>query len=321
MMSRPPTAIVLLTCSLLAGCGSQTKTNQTPPQSSSPQPQATGRPPAIAFDARIDWAQLQPYLAEIGGREVLEEAILDAAIDRELAKSGQPVTAAAIEAERRIVIETVAEESQTSGDQAAGLVEELRRARGLGPKRYAGQLRRNAALRAMVAGGVLVGRDEIELARRLNYGERVKARLVVCRDERDASAIRASLAPLSGDQLRAEFTRLAMERSVHSTRASGGDLGVVSPEDPSLAVPLQEELRSTGAGSLTGLVLVAEGYGLALVESRLPATTAPTDAEIERRVRLRKERIAMDELANRLVAGARVTVFDESLRWSWEQGR
>ena len=112
-----------------------------------------------------------------------------------------------------------------------------------------------------------------------------------------------------------------MERSIHSTRASGGDLGVVSPEDPSLAVPLQEELRATGAGSLTGLVLVAEGYGLALVESRLPATTAPTDEEIERRVRLRKERIAMDELANRLVAGARVTVFDESLRWSWEQGR
>ena len=264
---------------------------------------------------------MQPYLAEIGGREVLEEAILDAAIDRELAKGGQAVTAAAIEAERRIVIETVAEESQTSGDQAAGLVEELRRARGLGPKRYAGQLRRNAALRAMVAGGVLVGRDEIELARRLNYGERVKARLVVCRDERDASAIRSALAALSGDQLRAEFTRLAMERSIHSTRASGGDLGVVSPEDPSLAVPLQEELRATGAGSLTGLVLVAEGYGLALVESRLPATTAPTDAEIERRVRLRKERIAMDELANRLVAGARVTVFDESLRWSWEQGR
>lgn len=321
MMCRPPNLIVLLGCFLLSGCGTQTNTNRTSSQSGIPQAPATGRPPAIAFDARIDWAQLQPYLAEIGGREVLEEAILDAAIDRELAGTAQSITATAIEAERRIVIETVAEESQTSGDQAAGLVEELRRARGLGPKRYAGQLRRNAALRAMVAGGVLVGRDEIELARRLNYGERVKARLVVCRDERDASAIRAALAALSGDQLRAEFTRMAMERSVHSTRASGGDLGVVSPEDPSLAVPLQEELRATGAGSLTGLVLVAEGYGLALVESRLPATTAPTDAEIERRVRLRKERIAMDELANRLVAGARVTVFDESLRWSWEQGR
>jgi hypothetical protein len=42
---------------------------------------------------------------------------------------------------------------------------------------------------------------------------------------------------------------------------------------------------------------------------------------LERLVRLRQERLLMDRLARNLLAQARITVFDESLNWAWQNRR
>jgi hypothetical protein len=61
-----------------------------------------------------------------------------------------------------------------------------------------------------------------------------------------------------------------------------------------------------------------------MVEEALPARDRPDEqarARIEREILEGKRREAMEALAERLLAAARVTVFDESLRWAWEGRR
>ncbi|MFZ4573020.1 MAG: peptidylprolyl isomerase [Phycisphaerales bacterium] len=312
----------LLLTAVLSGCASQPQPDRSSPQASTTQADGT-RPFAIAFGKRIDLPDIAGQLAEARGGEILEETILDLALAGEAAKAGLtfPPTAAETEAERRIVVLTVAEESQVSQDQAAGLIDDLCRARGVGPLRFAAQLRRNAVLRSLVRDSISVSPDEVSLSRRLNFGDRVRARLILVRTEREASELRSTLGALPTASVRAEFARLALERSIHVSAPQAGDLGVISPEDPALPVPLQQELAAAPQGAITQLVATGEGYQFAFVEARISPQSPPTDADIERRVRLRKERIAMDELSNRLIAGAQVTVFNPSLRWSWERRR
>lgn len=318
--SAPSVSLALLLASL-AGCASHSKSEHAPAPRTESDP--TRRPAAIAAGQRIEWSQLEPRLAEAAGAAVLEEAILDVAVEQELARAGKTADSIGLntDAEREIVVLAVAEESQVTMDQAAGLIDELCRARGLGPRRYAAQLRRNAILRWLVRDSVKVTPEEISLARRLNYGARARLRVIVTRSEREAAQIRDTLAPLSGETLRAEFSRIAQQQSVHPSAPRSGDIGVLSAEDPSLPVPMQQSLAAAQPGTLTDLVVTGEGYMLAYVDAIFPQVTPPADTEIERRVRLRKERVAMDELSNRLIAGSNVTVFNESLRWSWDRRR
>lgn len=68
------------------------------------------------------------------------------------------------------------------------------------------------------------------------------------------------------------------------------------------------------------VIAVPGGYALVLVESRTPGEelTAARRTQIEARLRRRLERLAMNNLADSLLAEAKVVVFDPSLRWSWE---
>jgi hypothetical protein len=248
-------------------------------------------------------------MCESSGGVILEESILDVLVDKELARAGLSVSTDRIATEREIVLQGVAEESQVSRDQAAGLIEDLRRARGLGPVRYNAQLLRNAKLRALVQDSVTVSADEVELATRLNFGERLRVRMARFRTQAEANSIAGVAGAMSQGPREAEFARVG-----------AGPL-VISPEDPALATSVQAALRSVREGEVTPVLGDAEGFVVVSVEARINATTPPSPAEVERRVRLRKERIAMDQLSNRMLAGAQVTVFDESLRWSWEKAR
>ncbi len=276
---------------------------------------------AIVADTRITRETLLASLLESAGAAALEEALLEIAIEREITRAGFRFTTEDIEREREIVLQTVAEESQVDVDRAARMVEQLRSDRGLGPRRYQAQLLRNAKLRALVAGSISVSAEEVDLAKQINFGEKIRVRIITVPSERDISEIRSSLLAIPAERRSSEFAMIAIARSTDSSARRGGDLGFISPEDPSLPLSIREQLRGAKSFEPTDPAVFGDGFAIALVEDRAPAVPPASDDDVRRRVLLRKQRIAMDDLTNRLLAGSDATVFDESLRWSWERRR
>ncbi len=298
---------------LLAGCGAAggTPTSRgAPPAANSAD---TARPVAIIAGQRLDRSLLQAQLAEAAGAAVLEEAVLDAALAREYPAVWAAVGRNDLDRERMSVLALMRSDSGMTESEATEQLERSRIGRGLGPRRFEALLRRNAVLRAAVAPEVSVSADEIRLARDMNFGDRVRAQLLVVRTEREAQQLRQQL--LAG----ADFSSLARARSIDPSAGNGGELGPISWKDPGVPLPLQEALRSTPPGELSPVLALDGAAAIVRVEQRLGAhDTGISDAELEQRIRLRKERIAMDALASRLLSSSSVTVFDESLRWAWE---
>jgi len=311
--------VLLLTSMIvLAGC-TNGSTTRPPASTSRPKPVATdgrsgnGRPVAIIGGVRVEIDSLRPLLAEAAGASVLEEVILDAALARELGSPLSTFGRDEVERERAASIGLIRGETGLSEAEAIEQLERSRIARGLGPARFDGLLRRNAAMRRLVAAEVSVSADELRLARDMNFGDRVRARLLVVRSSREAEQLRSRLAA-GGD-----FAEVARSRSLDPSASDGGLLESVSWQDPAVPLPLQQALRDTPPGEISPVVALDGASAIVRVEQRLGATgSGVSDTELETRIRLRKERVAMDALASRLIVAMPVTVFDDNLRWAWE---
>ena len=279
-------------------------------------------PAAIVDGLRIDPAVLQPAMAEAAGAVALEEAILDRLLDREIARVGIALTPADAERESRMLLETVAEEARLLPDQAAAAVERLRRERGFGPTRYPALLARNAKLRRLVSGEDPPTPGEVQSAIAVEFGERVALRLASFPTRQQASDAHALIISTpSGPARDAAFAAIASDRSLDPSAPLGGLYEGVSPSDPAVAPSIRGAIETLAVGESTPVLVVDRGFAVVLLRSRTAASAAPTPAQAsatEARVARRKERQAMDRLARRLLAGAGVTVFDDSLRWGWE---
>lgn len=291
---------------------------------------AADPPPAAVVDAQpMSAGDLQPALAEAAGGMVLEETILDRLIARELAASGASVTAADLERERTILYDTITDEAGADEAQAGRLLEQLRRGRGLGPRRFAALLSRNAGLRKLVASRVTVTGDEAREALSLAYGPSLTVRLIVVRTQPEALEIRSRLADPSlpdapDPHAGVRFAEQAFRFSIDSSAPRGGLLAPVHLDDPSIPSVIRHAIADLPPGQVSPVLTLDSAYALALVEGRVPALRTPTDDDArkaEARLRRRKERQEMDRYAASLLAGAKVTVFDDSLRWSWESAR
>jgi parvulin-like peptidyl-prolyl isomerase len=214
------------------------------------------------------------------------------------------------------------QEAGISPTVAADVLDDLRTRRGLGPTRFDSLLRRNAALRRLVRDSVRVSNPEIEAALAARYAERVNTRIIVVRTEREASNLRAQLKDVS-DSIAVRFAQLAMQHSLDASAPRGGLLDPFSLEDATYPIALRQAIQSLGPGEfITPTIALDGGYAIVLLEGRSPSPyprRSGDESMIEQQIRLRKERIAMDQLARRLLDAAGVTVFDESLAWSWSR--
>lgn len=289
---------------------------------SAERPSSESRPAAVVGGERVDWQELRAGLSEAQGGAILEELALDRLVARELASAGVRLSSAEIEAERALLVQSMTSEAGISAAAAGDVLDDLRTRRGLGPVRFESLLRRNAGLRRLVRDGVSVTNTEIAAGLASRYGERVNTRIIVVRTEREASALRAQLKDV-GSPISVRFAELAMQNSVDASASRGGLLDPFSLEDLTYPIALRQAIQSLGAGeALTPTVAIEGGYALVLVEGRSASPFARRgndEAMIEQQIRLRKERIAMDQLARRLIDAAGVTVFDESLGWSWSR--
>lgn len=275
---------------------------------------------AVVIDgSTIPWSALRGPLAELGGAVVLEELALDRALEREAARRGIVIGEDAIAAEERALLDEL---EVAAGTNRMEVLEGVRRSRGLGPARYESLLRRNALLRAMVRDSAAPSLAEVELARRLSFGETLRVRLFVSASESAASAMRGAVMTAPTEQRVWVFAERAGATSAHPSAGRGGLIERFHPEDPAYPGLLGNAARQLGPGGVSPVLATASGFAVVLVEGVNPGREASAEetARVERRVRQRKERLAMESLARDLIARSRVSPVDPDLARAW-QGR
>lgn len=331
----------LAVCSL-AGCesGSSSAPTATGPRLATPAspgaaggpgaaPSTTGapaqRPAAIVAGTPIAWDELRPAMVEAAGAAALEEAALDALLRQELAARGVRWSDLDIERERSQLLAQLRESAPRSSrrageadaDFAVRLLEELRAVRGLGPTRFEGYLRRNAALRLLVADRVTTSDATLRQAYTLRYGPRVTARLI--------TAPTLDRIVEAGQRLDAgePFPEVAALLSTDESASRGGRLEPISLADPTYPQSLRTALGALRDGEWSNPISLDNGFAIVLREGERTPPDAPTLAQardaLADETRARQERILMGEKARELLTGARITIFDAGLQRAWRQ--
>jgi hypothetical protein len=273
--------------------------------------------------ATITWGDLAPALAEVNGAAALEDAVLDRMVALRLQETGIVLGAEDIDREREQLRATLADEAGLDADASEEMLENIRRDRGLGPRRFEALLRRNAGLRALARPEAAPSDDQIALETRLLTSQRVRARVMASASRTAIESARAEV--LAGspsfEVVSARFAQRAQQVSTDPTAPLGGLVEGMSADDPAVPQSVREAIRSLSPGAVSDVLQLPTGFGLVLVETRTPPAPAPARDAVEQRVRRRGERVIMQRLARELLRDAGVSVVDDSLAWSWDARR
>jgi parvulin-like peptidyl-prolyl isomerase len=270
------------------------------------------RPAALVNGRMVEWSELRPLLNEAAGGEVLQEVVLDRMLAEELDARGLVILPDDLDREQHLFYTTLA----TDPNVSARIARELRDRRGLGPQRFRQLLRRNAGLRALVAGEVVVSDEAVERTHQIVHGPKRQARIMVLTD---LAAAEAALRRLEAGEL---FGDLAVELSTDSSAPRGGLLEPISRADASYPQVVRQTLWALATGEVSPPVLLETGYAVIMHVREIEGdeiTLEEPRPQLERLVRLEQERLLMDRLARRLLQQATVQVIDEALRSSWER--
>jgi parvulin-like peptidyl-prolyl isomerase len=280
------------------------------------------RPAALVDGRPVNWDELQPALAEAAGGIVLQEAILDRALERLARVRGITIGPEAIERERALLLNAIVREARTEEGDAEQLLLVVRRSRGLGETRFARLLERNARLRALAAAEVEVEREEIDREFLLRHGPRYRVRVIMAATHRQAAEARQRIGEQEeGRTLR--FAEVAASVSLDPSAERGGIVDPISPADPTYPASIREALERLAPGEISAVLAIDRGFALLLMEERIPGDGveyADVEAQISADVRRAAERMAMDDLARRLLREASVSIMDKGLEWSWRAG-
>ena len=276
------------------------------------------RPVAYLSGQPLTQHALFAVLAEMDGGLALSEVLLDRALADRLRSEGEAISEQDLQAERQIILDSLAPDE----DQAARLLREMRRRRGLGAGRFNALLRRNASLRKLVDDEIEVGEPAVRQAYEQAYGARYTVRLILT--DHAAQAHQARRLALEGRS----FIELAVAHSVDPSAARGGLLPPFSAADATYPLALREQVRQLSteseAGRISPVITLGSGYAVVRLEAVTPAQDPGIDTvrdELEAQVRRRLERLRMQQLARTLVEGVSVIVLDPSLKQSWESQR
>ena len=266
------------------------------------------RPLATVDGARMNFAEIEASLLELGGAAVVRERALDLAVAREATRREVRIDEAAIARERRLLVENLAEDP----DRAERILQELRNSRGLGPVRFSGLLRRNAVLRSLIADDVVLDQNIVRGAWDARHGASRVVRIISTIDLRNAEKARARIE--SGE----DFSVVAVETSIDASGPRGGRLAPLSRLDPSWPRAFREAIFELTPGSLSDAMPVDGRILLIEVLEERPADGVPFEAgreEAARVARLAAERLLMDRLARRLAPVDSIEPLDPALRW------
>jgi parvulin-like peptidyl-prolyl isomerase len=280
-------------------------------------PEASGRTAAVLDGIAITWDELKPVLAEAAGATSLREVALDRLLAAECDARAVKVSADEVAAERRLLLAAVSQDAGASAGESERLLERVRTSRGLGDVRFAQLLERNARMRKLVAPGVQVSDEEVAQAFEMRHGKKYRARVIVVPTQARAAELKGQIEG-AADRLSA-FAAAAARYSMDPSAARGGVSEPISPVDPAYPAAARYALKAMNVGDLSQVIAVDRGFALLLVEEVIPddgASLADKAEGIRAEVRVRRERLAMDELARRLLGSANLVPMDRSLGWS-----
>jgi hypothetical protein len=267
---------------------------------------------------QVAWEELRPIMAEASGGVALQEVVLERLLETQLRARGLNVSEADVAKEHRQLIDAIVRDAGADPGDAERLLESVRRSRNLGDFRFKGLLWRNAALRKLVEDDVAVTESEVAQAFEIRHGPRYRVRVLVVPTQQRAAALRDELVAVP-PPLSPRFAQAAMTESSDPSASRGGLLEPLSAADPGYPSSIREAARSLDIGEISGVLPVDRGFALLLVDERIPAdgvSVSQVQDNILSQVRQRKERVAMDDLARRLLGEARITPMDRGLEWS-----
>jgi len=271
-------------------------------------------PLAFLDERAVRRGDLDAALLEYGGGVVLREHLLDLRLARLAASQGISLDDAMIAGE----LERLRDTLDPDPDRAVELLEAVRSRQGLGERRFAALLRRNALLRALVAGAVRPDEAAVERIHDVRHGPRRRIRMIA--NERLAE-VEAALRDLAGGEA---FDEIALRRSTDASRAAGGLVPPITRLDPTWPASLREAVFGLGIGEVSPPVLVEGSWVVALCLEEEPGDGTPLEAvrpELERLARMQQERVLMDRLVRELDDGLDPRVLDPRLREAWERTR
>jgi hypothetical protein len=278
-------------------------------------------PVAEAAGQPVTWELLQPILAEAAGAQALQELVLDRMLVLELRRRGLSISPEETARERTLVTDTIARDASASPEDTERLLAAVRKRRGLGPARFDRLIERTAGLRKLVATDVTITPEELRQAYDMRHGPRFRARAIMTSTDREAAELLQQLTEGTPQRRPVLFAELATKRSIDPSASRGGILEPISPADPAYPSSIRAALQRLQPGDLSTVIAVDRGFAIVLLEEVTPADGTPFERAapaIEAQVRLRRERLAMDDLARRLLREADITVIDRSLAWSWQ---
>ncbi len=310
-ITPPLCCIGLCLACLLAGCADPAATPDrrlTSPPGENDRTVDTSQIVALVNGSPLTLQALRRPLMERAGEEILRESALDHLLSERCRTLGLSIEADDLAHEEAQLLQ------QFGGDSAGELLETIRQRRGLGEGRYRRLLWRNAALRKLVASEVgEVSEALVRSTYEVTYGKLYELRLITTPTLRQAEALRQRLE--AGEA----FPELAAEASTDISRHRGGLLEPLSPADPTYPQILRDAAAGLKVGGFSMPLSLESGYAIVrlerIVERQRPAL-AEVRAELERQVRLRQERLRMDEMARSLLEEAQVTVFERGVDWA-----
>ncbi|MEM9558984.1 MAG: hypothetical protein AAF995_01660 [Planctomycetota bacterium] len=330
MRTDPPESMVtrwlvllglLSVCVLISGCA---RARAAPAAASGQSGSDATDVVALVSGVPVARSAIEPGLIELGGAAVLEEVALDLLLADALREAAIVIGEEDVRRERTDLARSLVRAGAVEAGGARALERVFER-RGLGPHRLERLLRRNAALRALVREGVEISEDELRLSYTLTHGERVRTRLITVEDRSLASRLDRELRTLSGADRLGRFDALAGEHSTHPSAAIGGRLEPMSTDDPGVPAALRSRAAQLAGRAapptLSEVFRLDDRYALLLVEGRTEPASAPPSFDAARaglleELRRRKERLAMDRLAARLLGEADIRAVDPTLGWS-----
>lgn len=313
-----PLVLTLLSVALSACAPSPARQEPAPERVlRTPSPQSSERsvrvsPPASLAGQSVTWDELHSVMVEAAGAIALEETILDRLLAREADRQGIIVEQIDLEEEERALLDTLAQTSSDGGESV--LLEELRRRRGLGPHRYRALLQRTATMRAIVSQNVDITPEALDLARAIRFGEKRRLRVITAPSLIEA---RTALRALErGDS----FSEVALRLSTDASAARGGLIEPLSLADPSYPAALRDAAGELNVGDVSPPIALDSGFVIARLDEIIPPTNPPgAESVLLEDARAEQERILMTALARRLLAEARLTIFDPSLETAWRR--
>ncbi len=286
----------------MVGAGAETEDN------------AGGGVVAVVDGKAVKLSALRERLFEAVGGEILAEYVIDQQLEKRLASEKMPITRPMIDREKRIILESLADDA----NESARLLRVLRVRRGLGETRYAALLRRNAGLRALVFDQVKVTEVQVEQAFALRYGPRYASRLILVGTLAEAEAALAAVESAE------TFGEVAATHSLDVTREVGGKLPAISGADPEYPDAVRDALAAMGEGQVSPPIALDSGFAIVKLERKIPGKDvqlADVKEQLVREIQRRSERVLMEKLAGELIREANVVAMSEALKQGWDRQR